>query len=234
MRDTIFAKQTKPTKFSFNEQVALVFSDMIKRSVPGYIDLVQNIGIMATHFVDANSVIYDLGCSLGEVSNSVSLYVPKTCRILAVDNSNSMLVECKKYLISSNIELICADITEFKMLPANLVILNLTLQFIEPSKRLDLLNKIYQAMLPNSALIITEKLKFNDKFEQDFINDLHLNFKRAQGYSELEIAQKRSAIENVLISDTEQLHIKRLYEVGFSKVITWFRLLNFASIIALK
>jgi len=234
MRDNIFARPIKVEDFSFNQQVATVFSDMIKRSVPGYIDLIQNIGIIASNFVDETSIIYDLGCSLGEVSNFISLYVPKSCRILAVDNSCSMLEECKKHLTSSNIELIYADITNMQFEPSRFAVLNLTLQFIAPDKRLDLLSKIYQSLLPNSALIISEKFKFTDEFEQNFMDKLHINFKRAQGYSELEIAQKRSAIENVLISDTEQTHVKRLHQAGFSKVITWFRCLNFASIIALK
>ena len=65
------------------------------------------------------------------------------------------------------------------------------------------------------------------------LTDLHIAFKRANGYSELEIAQKRSAIENVMKPDSLEEHRERLLAAGFSKVVPWFQCLNFASLIAL-
>ena len=114
-----------------------------------------------------------------------------------------------------------------------MVALNFTLQFIPREQRLDLLTRIRRALLPGGALILSEKLRFADDQEQALLTDLHIAFKRANGYSELEIAQKRSAIENVMKPDSLEEHRTRLAEAGFSKVVPWFQCLNFASLIAL-
>ncbi|MNZ86394.1 tRNA (cmo5U34)-methyltransferase [compost metagenome] len=114
-----------------------------------------------------------------------------------------------------------------------MVALNFTLQFIPREQRRDLLARIRQTLLPGGALILSEKLRFADSEEQQLLTDLHIAFKRANGYSELEIAQKRSAIENVMKPDSLEEHRERLLAAGFSKVIPWFQCLNFASLIAL-
>jgi tRNA (cmo5U34)-methyltransferase len=107
------------------------------------------------------------------------------------------------------------------------------LQFIPPEQRPELLSAIRQALVPGGALILSEKLRFEDDQEQDLLTELHIAFKRANGYSELEIAQKRSAIENVMKPDSLETHRQRLLNAGFSKVVPWFQCLNFASLIAL-
>jgi len=231
--DHIFAKPRKNADFAFNAEVANVFSDMINRSVPGYAAIVENIGILATNLLQSGDYVYDLGCSLGAVSSSIAVRVPN-CQIIAVDNSAAMIAKCQQNLTFSNIKLLKADILDLAFKPAKLVVLNFTLQFITPSKRLDLLTKIYQSLQPGGALIIAEKIKFNDEFLHNFNNQLHLNFKRAQGYSELEIAQKRSAIENVLIPDAANHHLERLQDAGFSQVLQWFSCFNFAAFLAIK
>jgi len=113
-------------------------------------------------------------------------------------------------------------------------VLNFTLQFIDPSERLVLLEKIYQGLRPGGVLLLSEKLKFDDDEEQTLLTDLHHAFKRANGYSDMEIAQKRTALENVLIPDTVEQHQARLAEAGFASYRLWFQCLNFASLLAIK
>jgi len=113
------------------------------------------------------------------------------------------------------------------------VALNFTLQFIAPEKRLGLLRKIHSTLHPKGALLLSEKIRFESQEEQVLLNDLHIAFKRANGYSEMEIAQKRSALENVMMIDSIEAHRARLKEAGFSSVIPWFQCFNFASFIAL-
>jgi tRNA (cmo5U34)-methyltransferase len=83
-------------------------------------------------------------------------------------------------------------------------------------------------------LILSEKIKFADTAEQTLLTDLHLAFKRANGYSELEISQKRSALENVLIPDTLETHQARLQQAGFAQSLQWFQGMNFISLLAVK
>ena len=241
--DRLFAQPLDQVPdFVFNEDVAKVFPDMIKRSVPGYPTIVENLGVLAAHFAQPHSALYDLGCSLGAVTQALRRHVRSDdCRVIAVDNSPAMVERCAEYLHAQDamfqellpVEVIEADILALEFQPASLVALNFTLQFIAPEQRLELLTRIRQALLPGGALILSEKLRFADEAEHELLGELHLAFTRANGYSELEIAQKRSAIENVMKPDSLQQHRERLLAAGFRQVTPWFQCLNFASLVAL-
>ncbi|UCJ16416.1 carboxy-S-adenosyl-L-methionine synthase CmoA [Pseudomonas sp. MM211] len=241
--DQLFAQPLDQVPdFVFNEDVARVFPDMIKRSVPGYPTIVENIGVLAGQFAQPHSVLYDLGSSLGAVTQALRRHVQlEDCRVVAVDNSSAMVERCREYLHAQDsmfqellpVEVIEADILAMQFQPTSLVALNFTLQFIEPAQRQPLLARIRQALLPGGALILSEKLRFEDDQQHALLTDLHVAFKRANGYSELEIAQKRSAIENVMLPDSLEQHRERLLAAGFSKVVPWFQCLNFASLVAL-
>ncbi|MBU3054612.1 carboxy-S-adenosyl-L-methionine synthase CmoA [Pseudomonas indica] len=241
--DRLFAQPLAQVRdFVFNEDVVRVFPDMIKRSVPGYPTIVENIGVLAGRFAQPHSVLYDLGSSLGAVTQALRRHVKaEGCRVVAVDNSTAMVERCREYLHAQDsmfqellpVDVIEADILALDFQPTSLVALNFTLQFIDPERRLELLGRIRQALLPGGALILSEKLRFADDEEQALLTDLHIDFKRANGYSELEIAQKRSALENVMRPDSLEDHRDRLLTAGFRKVVPWFQCLNFASLIAL-
>lgn len=227
--------------FAFDENVAQVFPDMIQRSVPGYQTIIAAIGLLAGRFAKSHSVCYDLGCSLGAASFSMRQNITvEDCRIVAVDNSTAMLARLESVLANETprhaniIELQCADIRDVVIENASVVVLNFTLQFLPVEDRKSLLTKIYNGLLPDGALIISEKLAFDDARQQALQIDLHHAFKKAQGYSELEISQKRTALENVLIPETFAQHQQRLQSVGFSSAELWFQYFNFASFIALK
>nr|WP_243667238.1 carboxy-S-adenosyl-L-methionine synthase CmoA [Pseudomonas brassicae] len=228
--------------FAFNEDVVRVFPDMIKRSVPGYPTIVENLGVLAAQFAQPHTALYDLGSSLGAVTQALRRHVRhEGCRVIAVDNAAAMVERCRQYLNAQDsmfqellpVEVIEGDILALQLQPASVIAMNFTLQFIEPSARLALLTRIRQALVPGGALILSEKLRFEDPQEQALLTELHVAFKRANGYSDLEIAQKRSAIENVMKPDSLEEHRQRLLAAGFSKVVPWFQCLNFASLIAL-
>jgi len=241
--DRLFAQPLEQVPdFVFNEDVVRVFPDMIKRSVPGYPTIVENLGVLAARFAQPHTALYDLGASLGAVTQSLRRHVRSDgCRVIAVDNSAAMVERCRQYLTAQDsmfqellpVQVLEADILALPFEPASVVAMNFTLQFIAPDQRGALLARIRQALLPGGALVLSEKLRFADQQAQDLLNELHLDFKRANGYSELEIAQKRSAIENVMRPDTLETHQERLLAAGFSKVVPWFQCLNFASLIAL-
>ena len=226
--------------FVFDDQVAQVFPDMIERSVPGYNTIITAIGLLAGRFAQENSVCYDLGCSLGAASFAMRHHInAENCHIVAVDNSDAMLARFKQLLERQQpsaiaINLRYANIQDIVIEKASVVVLNFTLQFLPLADRTQLLEKIYNGLLPNGALIISEKLAFDDKRQQAMQIDLHHAFKKSQGYSEMEISQKRTALENVLIPETFTKHQQRLTSIGFSSCELWFQYFNFASFIALK
>lgn len=239
-RDTLFAEpEPMLVDFCFDERVATVFPDMIRRSVPGYGDIIAMLGLFAEQYAQADSRIYDLGCSLGAATLSLRRRIPVSgCRIIAVDNAEAMVARCREHIANdlspTPVEVVCADIREVMVEQASVVVLNFTLQFLPPEERLGLLQKIHRGMLPGGVLILSEKLRFPDRDTQSFQETLQLAFKRANGYSELEVSQKRAALENVLIPDTLEEHRSRLYEAGFAQVEQWFQAFNFASLAAFK
>ena len=239
-QDNIYSKpKTNLAGFTFDENVARVFPDMIKRSVPGYGAIIDMICMLTRHYVSPNSNCYDLGCSLGAATLAIrhGIHVPG-CRIFAVDNSSSMLDQCRTIIgkdkAETPVELINADIRDVDIRDASVVALNFTLQFIKPAERLALLKKIYDGMLSRGALILSEKILFEDQEKQSLLTELHLAFKKFHGYSDLEISQKRTALENVLVPETVETHINRLKKAGFARAEQWFKSFNFSSFIAIK
>ncbi|MWP48788.1 MULTISPECIES: carboxy-S-adenosyl-L-methionine synthase CmoA [unclassified Gilliamella] len=225
--------------WTFDEKVAEVFPDMVQRSVPGYSNIISMIGMLAKRFVQPNSMIYDLGCSLGAATLSIRRNVnQENCRIIAIDNSLPMVERCKRHIESYKanipVDVICDDICHINMQNASMVVLNFTLQFLTPENRQHVLNNIYNALKPNGILVLSEKFSFNDSTIDELLFNMHHDFKRANGYSELEISQKRNMLENVMLTDTIETHKKRLADAGFSHINTWFQCFNFGSIIAIK
>lgn len=238
-KDTIYARKGPVEPFEFNEKVADVFPDMLKRSIPGYHEIIRGIGAIARHFITEGGLVYDLGCSLGAATISIREQVTGCdFQVIAVDASTAMVERCRRqfsmYKSCSNIEVLCADITKMSFTPCDLVVLNFTLQFIEPPLRAELLKRLADSVKPGGALILSEKVCFSDERLDALMQKMHIDFKKANGYSDLEIAQKRAALENVLIPDTIDQHRERLRQAGFQAAHTWFQTFNFVSLIAIK
>ena len=237
MRDQIFTKANDLVDFTFDKSVVDVFDDMVRRSVPGYQSMVEMVGLIVKTYGQDNSNYYDLGASTGAVTLALGLNNPhQHNRIIAVDNSIEMVKKGKNNRDDkiSNFDVICSDINDISFENASIVVLNLTLQFIPVNQRQALIDKIYQGLNPGGALIVSEKIHFDDSKQQENMTKLHLDFKRANGYSELEIAAKRQSIENVLITDNEKTHFDRLNSAGFGQSLCHFQCLNFASFLAIK
>jgi len=225
--------------FRFDAQVAAVFPDMIRRSVPGYDTIIPLLGLFAERYAQTNTNIYDLGCSLGAATLVLRRYIKVPgCHIIAVDNAQAMVEQCQRNLANDQsavpVTVQCADIRDIEFSNASLVVINFTLQFIEPEERQVLLNKIFQGMQSGGALVIADKIVFAEQAQQQFEETMHLAFKKANGYSELEISQKRTALEKVLIPDTVGTHLARLQQAGFKTAYTWFQCFNFTALCAIK
>ncbi len=239
-QDRLYAEtQSGIADFVFDERVAVVFPDMIQRSVPGYNTIINMIGALAGQRVTTHSRCYDLGCSLAASALAVRQGVGKRdCRIIAVDNSPAMLQRAQRYIDqspgSATIDLVCADIQDVRVLDASMVILNFTLQFIPVAQRQALLQSIHDGMFEQGILVLSEKITLPTREGEALFVDMHHAFKKAQGYSELEISQKRTALDNVLLPETLDAHKQRLRQVGFNTVEVWFQCFNFVSLLAIK
>ncbi|MGP1606612.1 MAG: carboxy-S-adenosyl-L-methionine synthase CmoA [Moraxella sp.] len=237
----------KDARFSFDEQVVACFPDMIRRSVPGYGQVLSMLPIFARRHLGFRQMlgdkkvsrIYDLGTSLGAVLFSLAAeFCPDDLDLIGVDISKPMTNKArallKEHYPHHHITIIEQDINQVQLQECDMIVLNLTLQFLPPDTRLELLQKCHQSLAKGGILILTEKIHLQNEEDDAWQVERYYDFKRANGYSELEISGKRNALENVLITDTKDTHYQRLHQTGFERVLSWFSFLNFTSMIAFK
>jgi len=239
-RDQLYASPLETiVDFEFDQQVVGVFADMINRSVPGYSTVIKSLGILAARYAQPDSRCYDLGCSLGAATLAMRQQIRQpNCRLVAVDNSPAMIQRCREHLQvateEERVDLILADIEDVAIEDASVVVMNFTLQFIAPERRAALLARIWRGLRPGGVLLLSEKIRLQPEDDNALLTEWHHDFKRANGYSDLEISQKRSALEQVMRPDTLETHRQRLGAAGFSRVQPWFQCFNFASLVAFR
>ncbi len=241
--DKIFKTEDGSEPFRFNEKVARVFPDMLQRSIPGYAASIEAIGSLAARYVRPGTTCYDLGCSLGAATLAMRHGIDEPCcRVVAIDSSAAMIERCHEHIAEDDrlngpetqVELVHDDIREVRIANASMVVLNYTLQFIDPGDRDALVQHIYDGLNEGALLVLSEKVVDKDAHMEDLLVDLHHEHKRRNHYSQLEVARKRSALENVLIPETVAQHRARLKRAGFSHSAVWLRYFNFVSIIAIR
>ncbi len=232
--DKVFAKPIKK-QFEFDESVASVFDDMLERSIPFYNEVITLICDLVELHCKSDASIVDLGCS---TANTL-LHLHKKSHnynLVGIDNSKAMLENAAKKITAygANIELINGDITKEDLSGSDVVIANYMLQFIRPLVRDKFVKKIYNSLSDEGIFIFSEKIIFEDKQLNKEMIDMYYEFKKKQGYSEFEIAQKREALENVLVPYTEEENKNMILNAGFSSVESLFKYGNFISFVASK
>ena len=239
-KDEVFRDEIeKASDFKFGENVAKVFDDMLNRSVPFYGEMQRMMAELAANHAVEGSFVYDLGCSTGTTMIGMDTMVPSEIKFIGVDDSQEMLDKCKSKLMelgfSRPYELRCADLGQgVKIENASVVVLCLTLQFVRPIYRERLIKNILDGLNPGGVLILVEKILAEESsFNRDFI-DYYYNYKRRNQYSELEISQKREALENVLVPYKLSENISLLRDQGFAHCEVFFKWYNFAGLIATK
>jgi len=238
--DTLFGKPLQRViDFNFDESVAGVFDDMLARSVPGYLDIQKMIGEIAKSFYIEGTNIYDLGCSTGTTLLSVYRAVGDRGRYIGIDYSEPMLKRAKDKLLANNFDayydLKKADLNgEVEIDNATVVILNLTLQFIRPLFRDKIISNIYNGLKDDGCLILVEKVLGNNSLINRLFIEYYYNFKRDNGYSDLEISQKRETLENILIPYKLEENFELLQRNGFRVPDVFFKWYNFCGIVAQK
>ena len=241
--DTIYKSDRGSEPFRFDDRVARVFPDMLRRSIPGYAASIEAIGSLAARYVRAGSNCYDLGCSLGAAALAMRQGIDAPgCRIVAVDSSPAMIERCKKVIaadssapdLMTDVDCVLGDIRDIEIANASMVVLNYTLQFIDSVDRDALLRSICRGMNPGGLLVLSEKVVDENPQMEALLVELHHEHKRRNNYSALEISRKRAALENVLVPETVAAHKTRLQTAGVSHSAVWLRYFNFVSIIALR
>jgi tRNA (cmo5U34)-methyltransferase len=238
-KDTLFAVETVAEDFVFNERVVEVFDDMLDRSVPFYRQVIEASAQLLDRFLLPGEVVCDLGCATGTTLLEFSrLLEAKDLRFIGIDNSPAMLdkarLKAELYSKEESLSFQLDDITTFRHEGVGAVLLNYTLQFIRPLQRQEFLDRIGKALRPGGILLLSEKVLCPDRrLNREFI-EIYYRFKKARGYSELEIAKKREALENVLIPFSSEENRAMLARAGFTTIETYFQWFNFTSLVAVR
>jgi tRNA (cmo5U34)-methyltransferase len=239
-KDDIYQEpRTSVGAFTFDDQVVKVFDDMIHRSIPFYKEIIKRQVRMIQRYYQPGTIIYDLGCSNGNLGLQVCRrMVDVDFQMIAVDNSAPMLAAFQKRLAatprSGRISLQCRDIRSIPIENASVVVLNFTLQFLPKNQREALTAAIHLGLNRGGTFLFSEKITHPDPHLADLQQDFYYAFKRENGYSDLEISQKREALDNVLIPETLEQHLARLHQAGFKAVDVWQKWFNFAALVAIK
>lgn len=238
--DAIYSQQqSNVAPFEFNETVVQVFDDMITRSVPLYQESLLRQAQLAAHYYQCGTTLYDLGCSNGNFGLQFLRQMDgRPFKMVAIDNSQPMLDQyncCLENVANcAGVELLLASIEDQPFEQASVVVINLTLQFLPLAARTTLLQRVYDALVPGGILLLTEKIVHEQPALSALQQDWYYRFKKENGYSQLEISQKRDALEDVLIPETIDQHQQRLRQLGFNQLDIWLKWFNFASFICVK
>ncbi len=238
-RDEVFRENQTIADFAFNKNVATVFDDMVDRSVPFYQEMQRMIAEMAIDFAAEGTNVYDLGCSTGTTLLNLDASIQKRVKFIGVDNSQEMLKKCREKMTAHNFqheqELVCADLNQGVHIEnASMVLLVLTLQFVRPLYRDTLVKSIHQGLNENGCVILVEKVLGEDSVFNRLFIDYYYKLKKRHGYSELEISQKREALENVLVPYKLMENREMLLRAGFRYCDVFFKWYNFCGMIAVK
>lgn len=239
VRDTIFQEEQKTHDFDFDAKTAGVFDDMVQRSVPFYEEIQRMTCELARDFAVPGTGLYDIGCATGTTLGILDAEIDPSVAFAGVDNSEDMLEKARHKLqqvaAHRKLTLINSDIhADFRIENASVVMMILTLQFIRPLHREELLRRINNALCENGCLLLVEKVTGPFSLLNRLFIEHYYDFKRRSGYSEMEISQKRESLENVLIPYHIQENRELLFKTGFTQIEEFFRWYNFCGIVAVK
>jgi tRNA (cmo5U34)-methyltransferase len=238
--DNIFkTRQVRSSDFKDDASVVNVFDDMVVRSVPFYLEFQRMITEIARDYAVPNTSLYDLGCSTGTTMLSLNKVLNPSIRFVGLDNSTEMLEVCRTNFLNENFErpfdLLNRDLNRpFEIENASVVILCLSLQFIRPVYRFKLLQSVYEQLNPGACLILVEKVLAEEPNFNKVMIKYYYDFKRRNNYDDMEISQKREALENILIPYKLSENVEMLMEARFNSIETFFKWYNFAGIVAFK
>ncbi|MDR1285491.1 MAG: carboxy-S-adenosyl-L-methionine synthase CmoA, partial [Campylobacteraceae bacterium] len=224
MKDRVFEKPISK-QFEFDDKVASVFDDMLSRSIPFYAEVLNLVCELAIRYAAPNSSIVDLGCSTANTLLAISKRASSPLKLIGIDNSRAMIEQARKKVqaYGAAIELMESDIAKCDFGLNSVIIANYMFQFIRPPKRAELAKKICGSLDKGGVCIFSEKIIYENKVLNKKMIDLYLSFKKRQGYSNFEIAQKREALENVLVPYSEEENKELMKNAGFSEVQTIFK-----------
>ncbi len=222
--------------WSFGGQVFKNFDNHINKSIPLY-KWSHDIGLNVSDFFLPNgNTFYDLGCSTGIFINSLAKrHKEKNIKIFGIDEIKQMVSQSKKTNKKfKNVQIKTGDITKIKFEKPNFISSFYTIQFIRPSQRQKLINKIYKSLIWGGCFLFFEKVRAPDARFQDMTTTMYNDFKLNQGFNEKEILNKTKSLKGVLEPFSSKANNQLLKRAGFKDIMCIFKFINFEGLLAIK
>lgn len=223
--------------WSFSGNVSDRFDEHVEKSVPDYHSMHRLILKLTDFFVRQDSVVYDIGCSTGSLTKSLGQRFEGgrgSARVIGVDIEPDMVEFANRHNGHPAVHYLACDILEMELEKSDLVILNLTAQFIPPQKRPRLFESIWSALNWGGGLILFEKIRGSDARFHDIFSALYRDFKEEQGFTLEEIAAKEKSLRGVMEPFSERGNLQLLNAAGFEDIETVFRSVPFSGFLAIK
>jgi tRNA (cmo5U34)-methyltransferase len=232
--DNIFKDNSR---WSFGGNVFKNFEKHINKSVPLY-STTHNLYLnLSDFFLQSESHIIDIGCSTGNFINQ--LYErhknnEKNIKYLGIDNTKEMINFCKKKYKKKNLNFLFSNIENYNFPKSSIISSFYTIQFISQKNRQKLINKIFNALNWGGAFFMVEKVRGPDARFQDILNQVYIEFKLSQGFTESQIINKSKSLKGILEPFSSKGNLDLLKRAGFQDIITVFKYACFEGLLAIK
>ena len=225
--------------WSFSGSTVNSFDDHVSKSVPLYLEGHDLICDLSDFFISRDSICYEIGCSTGTLTLKLAehnLNKPQA-RFIGLDIEEDMIAKAaSKHAANQhlNVSFVADDVTQAELQPSDMIVCYYTIQFIRPSVRQALINKLYDTLNWGGALLFFEKVRGADARFQDIISTLYNDYKLRRGYTSEEIISKARSLKGVLEPFSTQGNIDMLRRAGFTDINTVQKYLCFEGFLAIK
>jgi len=219
------------------ENISEDFDSHIQKSIPLY-DLGHKLVChYSDFFLKADSVVYDIGCSTGQMLARLAAQHPqkRELRLIGVDTVADMVGMARRLeKKDARLSFIHGNALDVEFEPADMFIANYTIQFLPPRVRQEMINRIYQSLNWGGAFFMFEKVRAPDGRFQDYANQVYMEFKLENGFSEAEILNKQRSIKGVMEPFSTQGDMDLLKRAGFTDIMTVQKYVCFEGFLAIK
>ena len=228
---------SKNSQWKFSGKTAKNFDKHISKSIPLY-QWTHEVALKTSDFfLTEKGNSYDLGCSTGTFLSKLARRNDnyKKIKFIGVDEIKDMCnIAKKRNSKNKNVKIINNDIHSLKLKNSALITSFYTIQFIHPSRRQAIFNKIYKTLNWGGAFILFEKVRAPDARFQDMISQIYQDYKIDNGYSPNEIISKSRSLKGVMEPFSSKANLELLKRAGFKDIVCIMKYLCFEGWLAVK
>jgi len=213
------------------------FDDHIQKSIPLYRQGHELVCHYSDFFLKPDSIVYDIGCSTGQfLAKLARRHAQKgELRLIGIDTVADMIGYASHLSAPDpRLSFVLGNALDMQFDHADMIVANYTIQFLPPRVRQTLIDTLYTSLNWGGAFFMFEKVRAPDSRFQDYANQIYIEFKLDNGFSEAEIINKARSIKGVMEPFSSQGNIDMLRRAGFTDIVTIQKYVCFEGFLAIK